>query len=120
MKETKWTLEISRAAMPPVGDWTAKILEHGRSVEVELPEVLPDFIGTYHAAVFIAVLEAKLSVEVELGNPSVADVLSRTLEVIGVTPMDHLEEHCFHQTKQRAEENFLTMLDEWARSEHSL
>ena len=46
-----------------------------------------------------------LSVEVELGNPSVIDVLSRTLAVIGVTQMENLEERFFHQTQQRAEEN---------------
>ena len=37
------------------------------------------------AAVFNAFLEAKLSVEVETGDPSVIDVLSRTLAVIGFT-----------------------------------
>ena len=56
------------------------------------------------AAVFNAFLEAKLSVEVELGNPSVTDVLSRALEVIGATLMEHFEEHFFHQTQQRAGE----------------
>ena len=57
------------------------------------------------AAVFTAFLEAQLSVEVELGKPSVTDVLSIALEVIGATQMEHFEEHFFHQTQQRAGEN---------------
>ena len=57
------------------------------------------------AAVFNAFLEAKLSVEVETGDPSVIDVLSRTLAVIGFTQMENLEETFLHQTQQRADEN---------------
>ena len=57
------------------------------------------------AAVFNAFLEAKLSVEVEIGDPSVIDVLSRTLAVIGFTQMENLEETFLHQTQQRADEN---------------
>ena len=55
--------------------------------------------------VFKAFLEAKMSVEEELGYPSVPDVLSVTLEVTGVTHMEDIEEHFFHQTQPRAEEN---------------
>ena len=57
------------------------------------------------AAVFNAFLEAKLSVEVETGDPSVIDVLSRTLAVIGFTQMENLEETFLHQTQERADEN---------------
>ena len=57
------------------------------------------------AAVFNAFLEAKLSVEVETGDPSVIDVLSRTLAVIGFTQMENLEETFLHQTQQRTDEN---------------
>ena len=57
------------------------------------------------AAVFNAFLEAKLSVEVDIGDPSVIDVLSRTLAVIGFTQMENLEETFLHQTQQRADEN---------------
>ena len=57
------------------------------------------------AAVFNAFLEAKVSVEVETGDPSVIDVLSRTLAVIVFTRMENLEETFLHQTQQRADEN---------------
>ena len=41
----------------------------------------------------------------ETGDPSVIDVLSRTLAVIGFTQMENLEETFLHQTQQRADEN---------------
>ena len=42
--------------------------------------------------VFNAFLEAKLFVEVELERPSVSDLLSRAVQVIGVSQMDLIEE----------------------------
>ena len=56
-------------------------------------------------AVFNAFLESKLSVEVELGEPSVIDVLSRTSEVIGVSQIELLEECFLLELRQEKEEN---------------
>ena len=56
-------------------------------------------------AVFNAFLEAKLSVEVELGDPSVINVLSRTSEVIGVSQIELIEERLLLELRQRKEEN---------------
>ena len=56
-------------------------------------------------AVFIAFLESKLSVEVELGEPIVIDVLSRTSEVIGVSQIELLEECFLLELRQEKEEN---------------
>ena len=42
--ETKWMLESSRAPIPQLEIVAAGILEHSRSVEMELPEVLPEDI----------------------------------------------------------------------------
>ena len=56
-------------------------------------------------AVFNAFLEAKLSVEVELGDPSVIDVLSRTSEVIGVSQIEVIEERFLLELRQEKEEN---------------
>ena len=55
--------------------------------------------------VFNALLEAELAVEVELGNPSVPDLLSETLDV---KKLDEIEESLFHQSQQRAEESIFT------------
>ena len=56
-------------------------------------------------AVFNAILETKLSVEVELGDPSVIDVLSRTSEVIGVFQIERIEERFLLEPRQEKEEN---------------
>ena len=56
-------------------------------------------------AVVNAFLEAKLSVGVELCNPSVPDFLSRRLEVREKKQMEDMKEHLFHQTRQKAEDN---------------
>ena len=56
-------------------------------------------------AVFNAFSEAKLSVEVELGDPSVIDVLSRTSEVIGVSQIEYIEERFLLELRQEKEEN---------------
>ena len=50
-------------------------------------------------------MEAELSLEVELGDPSVLDVLDRTMEVLGVTQMEDIEEDMLHHTQLRAGEN---------------
>ena len=55
--------------------------------------------------VFRAILESKLSVEKELDDPSVPGVLSRALEVTGVTQTEAIKEHIFHQSQQSADEN---------------
>ena len=56
-------------------------------------------------AVFNAFLEAKLYVEVELSDPSVIDVLSRTSEVIGVSQIEFIEERFLLELRQEKEEN---------------
>ena len=55
-------------------------------------------------AVFNAFLEAKISVKVELGDPSVIDVLSRTSEVIGVSQIELIEERFLLELRQEKEE----------------
>ena len=56
-------------------------------------------------AVFNAFLEAKLFVEVELERPSVSDLLSRTVQVIGVSQIELIEERLLLELRQRKEEN---------------
>ena len=56
-------------------------------------------------AVFNAFLEAKLSVEVELDDPGVIDVLSRTSEIIGVSQFELIEERFLLELRQEKEEN---------------
>ena len=48
---------------------------------------------------FNAFLEAKLSAEVELDHPSVSDVLSRIMEVIGKDQMEMMEERFFDKLR---------------------
>ena len=55
--------------------------------------------------VFNAFLEAKLFVEVELERPSVSDLLSRTVQVIGVSQIELIEERLLLELRQRKEEN---------------
>ena len=74
---------------------TAEVFEHGCAVELEQPQVLEKLSESLEGAVFNAFLETKLSVEVELGYPSVTDILSRTLTLIGVTQMENLENPFF-------------------------
>ena len=61
--------------------------------------------GSLRGAVFNAFLEAKLYVEVELSDPSVIDVLSRTSEVIGVSQIELIEERFLLELRQEKEEN---------------
>ena len=56
-------------------------------------------------AVFNAFLEAKLFVEVELERPSVSDLLSRTVQVIGVSQIELIEERLLLELRQGKEEN---------------
>ena len=56
-------------------------------------------------AVFNAFLETKLCVEVELGDPNVIDVLSRTSEVIDVSQIELFEVRFLLEVRQEKEEN---------------
>ena len=51
-------------------------------------------------AVFNAFLETKLCVEVELGDPSVIDVLSRTSEVIDVSQIELIQDRFLLELRQ--------------------
>ena len=62
-------------------------------------------------AVFKACLEAKLSVEFEVEKPSVSDVLSRILQVIGVSHIELIEERFLLELRQRKQES----ISEYAR-----
>ena len=55
--------------------------------------------------VFNAFLEAKLFVEVELEEPSVSDILSRIVQVIGVSQIELIEERFRLERRQRKEES---------------
>ena len=50
-------------------------------------------------------MDAKLSVEVKLGDPSVIDVLNRTSEVIGVSQIELIEGNFLLELRQGKEEN---------------
>ena len=58
---------------------------------------------SFMRAVFRAILEGKLSVLVELDDPSVPGVLNRS--VTGVTQTEAIKKHLFHQSQQSADEN---------------
>ena len=56
-------------------------------------------------AVFNAFLETKLFVEVESEEPSVSDIVSQTVHVIGVSQIELTEECFLLELRQRKEEN---------------
>ena len=60
-------------------------------------------------AVFNAFLEGKLFVELELEEPSVSDILSRTAQVIKVSQIELIEERFLLELRQRKEENISIM-----------
>ena len=89
----------------------ARVVVHGRSEELGLSNLLPEVIRITQRGCFHAFFEAKLFVEVELAAPSVSDVLSRTVEVVGVSQIELIEEHSLPELGQRKEES----ISEYAR-----
>ena len=69
----------------------AGVLDHSRSVEIELPEVLPVDSGIAHGSCIQCLFGSQALCEVELEEPSVLGILSRTVQVIGVSQIDCIE-----------------------------
>ena len=90
--------EFQSSNAPNWGLWLLKFLSTADQLKWNYQKCCQKLSESLMAAAYIAFLEAKLSVDVELGNPSVTYVLSRTLVVFGLTQMKHLEEYFFHQT----------------------
>ena len=69
----------------------AAVLEHGEPNGMELPNLLPKTIAISDRSCVQRFVEANVSVETQLPNPCVPDVLSRIMEVIGVTQVEEIE-----------------------------
>ena len=114
--------EIPSSKAPSWRGWLMKFLNTAVQLNWNYHRCCEKLSESLEGAVFNALLETKLSVEVEFGYPSVTDILSRTLTLIGVTQMENLENPFFHQIRlsRGLKKIFLIMLDECAQSKHSL
>ena len=84
--------EFPSSNSPSWKSWLLKFLSTAKQLNWNYQTCCQLMSESLRGVVFNAFLEAKLSVEVELGDPSVIDVLSRTSEVIGVSQIELIEE----------------------------
>ena len=85
--------------------WLLKFLSTAEQLNWDYETCCQMMSESLRGAVFNAFLEAKLFVEVELEGPSVSDLLSRTVQVIGVSPIELIEERLLLELRQRKGEN---------------
>ena len=91
--------------------WLLKFLSTADQLKWNYQTCCQKLSECLRGAVFSAFLEAKLSDEVELEEPSVSDILSRTLQVIGVSQIERIEERFLLELRQKTEES----LSDYAR-----
>ena len=96
--------------------WLLKFLSTAEQLNWNYQTCCQMMSETFRGAVFNAFLETKLSAEVELGDSSVIDVLSRTSEVIGVSQIKLIEEVFFWSFDRRKKKISQTMHEGWAHS----
>ena len=80
--------------------WLLKFLSTAEQLNWNYQTCCQMMSESLRGAVFNAFLETKLCVEVELGDPSVIDVLSRTSEVIDVSQIELIEERFLVELRQ--------------------
>ena len=91
--------------------WLLKFLRTAQQLKWIYKKCCQKISESLVGSVFDAFLEAKLSVEVELEEPSVSDVLSRLVEVVGVGQFETFEERFLFELRQGKQES----LSDYAR-----
>ena len=97
--------EFPSSDSPSWRGWLLKFLGTAEQLNWNYETCCQMMSESLRGAVFNAFLEAKLFVEVELERPSVSDLLSRTVQVIGVSQIELIEERLLLELRQRKEEN---------------
>ena len=97
--------EFPSSDSPSWRGWLLKFLGTAEQLNWNYETCCQMMSESLRGAVFNAFLEAKLFVEVELERPSVSDLLSRTVQVIGVSQIELIEERWLLELRQRKEEN---------------
>ena len=85
--------------------WLQKFLSTAEQLKLNYPKCCQKIAESLVGYMFNAFLEAKLSVEVELGEPSVSDVLSRLVEVVGNDQIETIEEKFLFELRQGKQES---------------
>ena len=97
--------EFPSSNSPSWRGWLLKFLSTAEQLHWNYETCCQMMSESLRRAVFNAFLEANISVEVEFGDPSVIDVLSRTSEVICVSQIELIEERFLLKLRQEKEEN---------------
>ena len=97
--------EFPSSNSPSWRGWLLKFLSTAEQLNWDYEKCCQMMSESLWGAVFNAFLEAKLFVEVELEGPSVSDLLSRTVQVIGVSQIELIEERLLLELRQRKGEN---------------
>ena len=97
--------EFPSSNSPSWRGWLLKFLSTAEQLNWDYETCCQMMSESLRGAVFNAFLEAKLFVEVELEGPSVSDLLSRTVQVIGVSQIELIEERLLLELRQRKREN---------------
>ena len=97
--------EFPSSNSPSWRGWLLKFLSTAEQLNWDYETCCQMMSESLRGAVFNAFLEAKLFVEVELEGPSVSDLLSRTVQVIGVSQIELIEERLLLELRQRKGEN---------------
>ena len=97
--------EFPSSNSPSWRGWLLKFLSTAEQLNWDYETCCQMMSESLRGAVFNAFLEAKLFVEVELEGPSVLDLLSRTVQVIGVSQIELIEERLLLELRQRKREN---------------
>ena len=97
--------EFPSSNSPSWRGWLLKFLSTAEQLNWDYETCCQMMSESLRGAVFNAFLEAKLFVEVELEGPSVSDLLSRTVQVIGVSQIGLIEERLLLELRQRKGEN---------------
>ena len=97
--------EFPSSGSPSWRGWLLKFLSTAEQLNWDYGTCCQMMSESLRGAVFNAFLEAKLFVEVEKEGPSVLDLLSRTVQVIGVSQIELIEERLLLELRQRKGEN---------------
>ena len=96
--------EFPSSDSPSWRGWLLKFLSTAEQLNWDYETCCQMMSESLRGAVFNAFLEAKLFVDVELEGPSVSDLPSRTVQVIGVSQIELIEERFLLELRQGKEE----------------
>ena len=85
--------------------WLLKFLGTAEQLNWNYSKCCQKIAESLDCCLFNALLEAKLSVEVELGEPSASDVLGRLVEIVGNDQNETIEESFLFELRQGKEES---------------